>query len=635
MCKSIKGEKKDYISVFIGFSLVAIILIVYAFQLTVPVISDETITMANAAYFDGKNWKYMVAALGGNYYRYFQAFLTIPLFKVLDEPMMIYRCSMILQALFHASIVLVVYLICVRHLKILSVRLAVLLGVAVSLIPASALYALYYRGDLLLTILPWYVLLFLLELLKAAEEGKIIQKRFFTFLVVIFSYMAYMAHTRGIVVYIALVISIIGIQILLKKKTVSWPIFLFSSIGFIILDLVIAQNMKDILYSVSGANANTLESENVANMFYISFTAVKDMLMLSISWLNTILCTTQGLVLIGISIFLGIFWNKVRKRSSKISIEEKVILLYAFLVFVGYYAVGVLFFKWTYIAFRTGKITKRVDRLLYDRYAICGVGLIIFLALYAICYRKEWLQKREKSISIITALGTFGIFLWKILPIAKKCTGYVYNTIILNTFQTIENPACILSGEEYEGNGLIKICLLGLLLMIVVLGMSFFKKKWMTYSILGLVIISDLLLIHVNFIKIRKASNDYVLEATQDIVQFMQELEDDITLEYPYVLKGGLSGIKIQFYQSQLMDYKMFGKDQEEMLDLDNYFIISANENIETTWYEEDYYLFEDFDYENAAYDIVYVKGEELMKKLEALGYEMYPYEMPADVQEQ
>ena len=148
----------------------------------------------------------------------------------------------------------------------------------------------------------------------------------------------------------------------------------------------------------------------------------------------------------------------------------------------------------------------------------------------------------------------------------------------------------------------------------------------MASLVLLLVCASEFLLIQVNFVKIRKAANDYVIEATEQVVDFMQMVEDDMADTYPYVLKGGLSGVKIQFYQSQLMDFQLFGKKQIEYGG-DNFFIISSHDDIDATWNEGDYYFFEDFDYGNAAFDVVYVKGEQLKKRLEALGYRMRKYE--------
>lgn len=126
----------------------------------------------------------MVAALGGYYYRFGQAFLTVPFFTFLKDPAMIYRLSMVLQAMIQVSIVPVVYVICRRHLRVKSEVLAVLLGAAVCFVPPMTLYVYYYRGDFLLGVLPWYVLLAFLETMRADGEGKSGKKILWTILAV-------------------------------------------------------------------------------------------------------------------------------------------------------------------------------------------------------------------------------------------------------------------------------------------------------------------------------------------------------------------------------------------------------------------------------------------------------------------
>ena len=74
------------ISVTTIIAAVFIIVIGYALFLSVPVISDETTTMANAAWLAGYDWDLMVAALGGYYYRFGQALLTVPFFTFLKDP---------------------------------------------------------------------------------------------------------------------------------------------------------------------------------------------------------------------------------------------------------------------------------------------------------------------------------------------------------------------------------------------------------------------------------------------------------------------------------------------------------------------------------------------------------------------
>lgn len=607
--------------------LAGMILIAMAYQLTVPVISDETTTMANAAWLSGYDWHLMVTSLGGLYYRFGQALLTVPFFSFLNDPDMIYRLCMVLQVLIQVSTIPVVYVLCVRHLSVKSEKLAALIGAAVCLVPSITLYVFYYRGDFLLSVLPWYVLLSFLEAMRAAKEGKRLRRVFWTITAVFFAVYSYTAHTRGIIVLIALLMTAIAVRIFLKQKSLSWTVLIGIGVVCFAVDSCTGQMLKDALYSMSGLNANAIESTDMKSYFSIfSYDMIKDLFMLSLSWLHTLIVSGHGLILIGTVASGMILLKTLIHRNGDATDNEFVLVLFCLLVFFGYYAVGALFFKGTYLAFATGALTKRVDRLLYDRYAICGAGMIVFVALYVLCIRRDWMKWKSKAFCIISALGVFFIWFQKILPLATKYKGYLYNTIILNTFQKIKAPEKIMWGQKYGREALLAISFLGLGLMIAILAISFIKKRWMPYLLLGVVLFSDLILIQVNFVKVRKATNDYTVEATTDVVDFMQEFEEKITPQYPYVLKGKLSGIKIQFYQSQLMNYQLFGKEQEEELGFDNYFIISAHDDIDLTWYEDDYYLFDDFDYKNAEYDVVYIKGRELMNRMEQLGYEMTKY---------
>lgn len=618
------GRIRKYKEVAAGTLLTAIILCCYASMLSVPVISDETVTMANAAWTTGYDWSYMIAALGGYYYRYAQALMTVPLFAFLKDPEMIYRLSMILQAVIQASIVPVVYVICRRHLHVESARISVLLGMSVGLVPSMALYTFYYRGDYLLGVLPWYALLTFLETMEAAEAGKRMRRIGNTVLTVFFGVLAYMAHTRGIVLILALLMSAILVRVVLKRKSLHGPVLLIALAIFLLADSLTGQVLKEALYSVSGLNANAIESTDVGFYFDIfSYSAIKDLAMLCLSWLSTLISSTQGLVLVGGIAGLAVLGNIAMKKRAGVTDAEAAVLFLSLLVFLGYYAIGALYFRGAYISLATNVQKTRVDRLLYDRYAICGAGMLVFWALYVLCEKRDWLKKRGRLVCVCAAAAVTVLFLWKIMPVALKYKGYVYNTIVLNTFRAAKNPAGIIQGEYYGKAALMAAVLLGIALMLAVLAVSSFRRRWMPYVVLSFVLLSDLALIHVNYIKIRKAANDYVLEATDAVVMFLEGIEGAVAEEYPYILKGGLSGVKIQFYQSQLMDFRMFGKKQEEQLDLDNYFIISAHDDIDLTWYEDDYYLFDAFDYENAQYDVVYVKGEALKEKLESLGYGM------------
>ncbi len=622
-----KIKNNEKYSIFFATAFTGIILLIMAWQLTVPVISDETITMANAAWLNGYDWQMMIASLGGFYYRFGQALLTLPFFHFLKEPEMIYRCSMMLQALIHVSIVPVVYIILIRHMRMRNKNLAALLSMVPCFVPALVLYLFYYRGDFLLSVLPWYVLLAFLETMHAEQDGKNGRRIVWTVVLSFFAVYSYTAHTRGIIVLIALVITAFFVHIFLKRKSVFWCVFVGTGIIFMFADFLTGKILKSALYSLGGIGANSLETGNMGNLFSIfSYDAIKDFFMICLSWMHTLIISNQGLVLIGAFTSLFVLGRAFTNKGRKDSEIEKIVIIFCVLIFFGYYVAGALYARGSYLELYKGILTRRSDRLLYDRYAICGAGMIIFVALYGLCVRKDWLKWKGKLFCGFGALVVFLIWFKKILPTAVKYPGYLYNTIILNTFQKIEDPSKVMWGQPYSREGLLAITALGLGLMAAILLISFMKKRWMPYLLLGVVLVSDLALIRVNYAKVRKATNDYTVDATAEVVDFMQEFESEITEEYPYILKGGLSGIKIQFYQSQLMNYRMFGKNQEAQLNLDNYFIISAHDDINLTWYEDDYYLFEDYDYAHAEYDVVYVKGDALKDKMEELGYDMRKY---------
>ena len=98
-------------------------------------------------------------------------------------------------------------------------------------------------------------------------------------------------------------------------------------------------------------------------------------------------------------------------------------------------------------------------------------------------------------------------------------------------------------------------------------------------------------------------------------------------MEYPYVLKYGSGGAKIQYYQFQLPGVRMIGKEEQEIAE-ENYLVVCSPEDVVSL--EEqigDVYCFREMDYENAPYDAVYVYGDGLRQSLEQAGYSLMPLE--------
>lgn len=623
----IEKIKKYHLFIFC-FIVTVILLVAYALQLSVPVIGDETVTMANGAILAGYDWSLMVAATGGRYYKYLQPLLMAPLFKWMNAPEMIYRTAMCIHALLQASVMVVAYVIGRRYLRIKNEKICILLSMAACLVPALILYSYYFRGDVLLGIFPWDVLALFLETMRAEKEGRKLRRLLCTALAVLFSVFSYMAHTRGIVVILALLLAAFVICIFGKCRSLNWGVLAILLVVLLWADMSIGGDFRNALYSVGGVKANTVSSMDMRSYFDLfSWTSIKGMIMLCISWMFTLFSTTYGLALVGIFVSFIILIRGYLLKSAAFTEEEKAVAVFGFAVFIGYFLVGALFFKGIYTELSSRALTQRSDRLLYDRYAICGCGILIYLALYGLICKKDWIKCKGKIVCMSTGLLIIVLFFWKPVHLVTKYPGYLYNTIVLATFQKIDDAASILTGICYDKTALALCAAFAFVTFVILFIVSGIPRKWMSYVILGGVLACEFLLIQVNFTKVRKATNDWVLESTADVVDFMRELEPEVADEFPYVLKRGPSGVKIQFYQSQLMSYKMFKKKKLEEVNSDSYFIISEHGDIALENCEEECYLFEDFDYDTAKYDIVYVKGGALKEKLEKLGFQMIKYE--------
>lgn len=606
-----------------GTGIAALIYIIMGWNLTVPVISDETITMANAAAVTGHDWSYMIAAVGGYYYKYLEALMAVPFFWMFKNPDTIYRVTMVFQGLIQVSIIPVIYRICKKFLKVDSAPVSVLIGMGVCFIPSAVLNTFYFRGDYLLFVLPWYVLWMLLESMHASNVGKGRLTIVFSALAALFSIMAYMSHTRGIVPVIALCMTVLVTRLFTKTKSVNWIILVFSVIVLILADYVVGGQLKTLLYSVSGVQSNSFETVDAGKYFNIfSFTMLKCLFFICVGWMYTLISSTFGLTAAGILALCLLVRQHVWKTKNPYASS---VFVFGGLTFLGYYGVGALFFKRSYLAFTAGDLTRRSDRLLYDRYAICGLGFVIFAALYLL-YKERKLIKLWHIITTLVMSGViYALTWWRIVPITSKYKGYIYNSIIIGTFTKIRKASQILFGEVYSKKALAILGALALLALILILWAGIQKKRQIGILFFVAILLLEAGLTGINYRKIRKNANDYIEEQTQEVTAFLSDLDEKTVEDYPYVLKGGLPGTMIQFYQGRIMDYRLIGLNKINEVDATDYFVITIPEGIEKLENKEDLYSITEFESNKKGTDSLYIKGNALREELEGQGYHLEP----------
>ena len=147
------------------YLLFAVVSVFYGIHLSIPLVIDETGTVANTAFMVGDDWSICVQSMGGFYYKYGVSALYIPIYLLFrNHPFLMYKGIMSLHMLLISLIPVIAYHICRKYLKIESVLTSVLLSICGGGLSSIWLYSLYSSADAMLIFLPWVLALLLLSL---------------------------------------------------------------------------------------------------------------------------------------------------------------------------------------------------------------------------------------------------------------------------------------------------------------------------------------------------------------------------------------------------------------------------------------------------------------------------------------
>lgn len=194
---------------FLGIAVLGI-------QLNVTYITDETGTMANAAFLAGYDWSNFIDNTGGYYYKYGQALLWYPIFALVKDSVLIYKLIMLQSALLMGLESVCIYQILRKHLKVESPEQALLISIITTITPAAVIYSLFARADIILVSFSVYVLYFMMESWSNRDNHR--KQMLYTFLTVLCSVYIAMCHTRGIVWVIAVTMVVLVMHLLPRKR---------------------------------------------------------------------------------------------------------------------------------------------------------------------------------------------------------------------------------------------------------------------------------------------------------------------------------------------------------------------------------------------------------------------------------
>lgn len=619
-----KKEISDTKICLILYGLTFLMMAVLGSVLSVSYILDETGTVANAAFLAGYNWNDWVNSTGGYFYKYGQVIFYTPIFKLFSNPYLIYKLMLIVNGALVAFIPVISYKILRKHLGQENKAKCAIMSLCLAVIPATILYSLFARADVILIAFAWITLYFIYECMEAQTTKK---RAILSSLIALSSVYMYMCHSRGIVFVIAVFMVLFMIRFVMKDKHILFSAYLINVVVWLFVDKRLTAFFKNSIWG-SGNKKNTIESMNYEKYLNVFTkdgleTVVKNVT----GWLFNTFLGTMGLAILGLffAFVIIVYYFSKKKGLEK---KEVVLGMYSVLTYLGTLAMGILFFFGSNYKFITGEKVKRADRFLYSRYVAPAYAILVFIALFYLFFKNDTFGLKTKISALI-----FGgvLILYCRTWIGNFANGIEYswrNTIDSALFFNMNRYGNDANKYTNVSRALLLAAVFAFIVLLVLIVISKMGKKYWTPAliVLGLILLTSSA---VNYVKLRYSTDVRpMLTAAPPITQMEDVLEhtelDDV---YKQVYLDKTISRK-KMYQLAIPECVVHVNKSLSADEVDNMFIIVKNYIINDKWMDEDCYLFADYDLENTQTTVI-VKGEKLKEKLELQGYELV--EIPED----
>lgn len=529
------------------------------------VLSDEIGTIANGAYFAGLDWSESFSTIGLNYYKYGQAILYILLFKIFNNPVVIYKMALVINALFISLIPCLVYSISCRFLKFKK-RQAICVACIIGVLPSSMLWSKLVWAETLLFFIPWYVLYLLFDAGNYPAFSKK-KKAISGILIGIIPLFAYMVHARGVVLPIAVLIVILYMKYLRKVSLVRPLYYIFG----LVMGLGIDELCNDYLFKnlwLSRSTNNSVDSTIMYIKKYdlLSWTGLRTFINTIMGWLYSVIGSSYGLVTTGFVIaIVGIVFNLKKKKEANPC--EDILYSFSVLTFMGSFALGILFFiaaTYEIIELNTG---KRFDKFIYCRYLASAFGPLILVVYYNILKKRSELFLKSRRIIFLATMVVLGLFLIYYSSYTKDTTVAVIQICTLPMFLTT-SQGVVENFSNFELHMI--LCTIIMIIGFIFVMISLKKRKiyLMTGILSGAFIFTYLWSIFTCYKPINDIYNDEI-EETQEVMRTISSLQN----EYPYLgvcIERGMFSYQFAFPNYQIIGEQGKNNEYEDILIIDN-----------------------------------------------------------------
>lgn len=462
--------KREYLYVFISFLICLLPRLLFLGKVyPMSIAGDESFMFMPAASLAGLDWT--GNAQNYRYYGYGFVVLLTPFFKLVKDPVLLYRIFVSFMILSQALVGPIAYHLTKKYFSLKNSMAALLISICSSYL--VFLRAVYVYNEFIYDLVVWLIVWCFLELLRQREQKQ--KKVFYTALLMLLLTYEMTIHSRGITLWLALGVTVVFFGWVYRTCIISLPVLAVAgTIGYFF-----SQKGIDYVVQMFTNAASSSEVSNTAVSFSVSslFSSAKA----GIGWffivlgqINSMVLVTGGVAVIGMIFGCFVLWRALFRKKDIVETDETG-KSYVLVLTFGLAASGITIlgqsFSWLQGVAESIELNQATDAMravTYLRYY--GIYFVPIFMLSLI-----WMyQNGEKLKKILFPLSlTFGILqVFWVVFIVPYITGY-------NGTSWEFNPFSFTKG--WEDTIRIRVYLPAVVFAAVFLGLFLFlvnKKKW-------------------------------------------------------------------------------------------------------------------------------------------------------------
>lgn len=386
---------------------------------------DELFMFMTPVRYAGLDWTGLVED-----YRYYGFGLTLfltPLFKLIENPVILYRIMVAIMIGFQSLIAPVCYYIVRRFFRDTEESFACLVSVASSYF--VTLRAVYVYNESIYILLVWLIVLFLLLLNEKVENKK--QKRMLTFVLMGIMIYAMTIHSRAVTLWIALAILVVFYFWTYRKWLVSPGMAIcVGGAGYLFAKKAISHMAAAVGMVESGADVGNTSVSFSTSAILESVKSLIAWIDIVLGQINTMFVLVGGIALFSVIVGVIFIWKALVKRKEIAGAgqaEDTDSYVVIFIFSLAAVAITILgnAFSWlrgVTSVIETGVVNDSMRAVTYVRYYAAYFGPVLMAGIvYSRRHKESFCKMFGYVLSGMLALEGFWLFC--ILPYVEKYKG--------------------------------------------------------------------------------------------------------------------------------------------------------------------------------------------------------------------